>query len=156
MNEVVLRPFGEGGAELGMTRAEMMEHIHFISEGMNATSDTQLQIFFAWLVAMFFVAHRLSRAQFLVVSALFTYFTWDSWISMSHGWHAFIAWQEYAGLHHQVLDMTGNLSGIVEKSMQFMRTVSSDAIFYWAVYASCMWFGFSCRKNQPKELGSPL
>lgn len=154
--EVLVRPFGPGGAELGMSRAEMMEHIHYLGEVVGTTYDTQLQIFFAWLVAMFFVAHRLSKPQFIVVSLLFTYFTWSSWTSLYAGQDAFIGWQEYAGLYHAKLEPVGAPPNLIYKAMYFMRDLDMDNIYYWAVYIACMWFGVSCRNNQPKEVGSPL
>jgi hypothetical protein len=63
--EVVIRPLGEGGAELGMTRAEMLEHLDVLITASQSSVDSSIQFLFAWLVAMFFIAHRLSKVQFL-------------------------------------------------------------------------------------------
>ena len=52
---VQLLPFGEGGAELGMTRAEMLDQLHQIENSIMSTLEFQTQIIFGWLVAMFFV-----------------------------------------------------------------------------------------------------
>ena len=154
--EVLVRPFGPGGAELGMSRAEMLDHIHYLGEVTSATYDTQLQIFFAWLVAMFFVAHRLSRAQFVVVSVLFTYFTWSSWTNLYGAADAFLAWQEYAGLYNTKSEPPGAPPNLIYQAMYFMRDLEMEHIDYWAVYIACMWFGVNCRSNQPNKLGSPL
>ena len=49
----------------------MLDQLHQIENSIMSTLEFQTQIIFGWLVAMFFVAHRLSRPQISVACTLF-------------------------------------------------------------------------------------
>jgi hypothetical protein len=155
---VEIIPFGNGGAEIGMTRAEMYDRIDNLYTESVSYTTLILQITFAWLIAMFFVAHRLSRPQLFVVAVFFAWFYFESW-DLSLGAHGEIgAW--YQLLAPGGIDMLPPVD--VSWSHQVIKRLlwSADSEYrhtlpFW-IFGGCIWWAFSCRRNQPKELGSPL
>ena len=149
---VQLLPFGEGGAELGMTRAEMLDQLHQIENSIMSTLEFQTQIIFGWLVAMFFVAHRLSHPQISVACTLFLGISLlnlgviVSAISRINSWAGYL--YPDSG-NPNSLDAVGVLIAILSNGWLQLS-------FILSVYAACIWWAFSCRRNQPNEIGSPL
>ena len=95
--EVIIRTFGEGGAELGMTRAEMLEHIDVLIMGGVSAVDSSIQFLFAWLVAMFFIAHRLSRIQFFTATGFYLVMSFLKYAELACNYTAQDTWIRYAG-----------------------------------------------------------
>jgi hypothetical protein len=152
---VQIIPFGEGGAELGMTRAEMLEHTDNLEADWASYTTTVLQLTFAWLIGMFFVAHRLSRSQLFVAIAFFGIFyfqTWSSYMSIVDAidrWNAHMWPSDYVALNPD--------QNLLRQAVEFLNIGSWawDALPFM-LFAGCIWWAFSCRRNQPKELGSPF
>lgn len=152
VDEIVIVPFGKGGAELGMTRAEMLEQINYLDGSITTTLEFQTQIIFGWLVAMFFVAHRLSRSQLLTACVFFVAISMlnlgvlAAAVSKAEQWYSFL----YPTLEsNDPLDALGMLLSIVGNGWAQVTVILS-------VYVACIWWAASCRRNQPKDIGSPL
>jgi hypothetical protein len=149
------RSFGEGGAELGMTRGEMLEHIDSLLHGQQILIEYQTQLIFGWLAVSFFVAHRLSRAQFILACVFFSLFTLNNYVNIADAWSSLDTWVSMAGF------IPGNSGVEAEQSaMERLIDVTTGDIAYamlgLCAYVACIWFAVSCRRNQPNTIGSPL
>jgi len=155
---VEIIPFGNGGAELGMTRAEMYDRLdNLYAEWIGYTTLT-LQITFAWLIAMFFVAHRLSRPQLFVVAVFFSWFYFQSWQLQMSTLREIAAWSQLLAPEGIELLPARDYSWAHRSMRAFLYGTDSqyrDTIPF-LMFAGCIWWAFSCRRNQPKEIGSPL
>jgi hypothetical protein len=156
---VQIIPFGEGGAEIGMTRAEIHEHMDYLRSNFDVITTTILQLVFAWLVGMFFVAHRLSRLQLFVATIFFAVFYFQAWshyfiiIDEYELWHSFAWPADYA---HYGFTPSPDRTWMI-KAVHYLNFTGPlwDALPL-IMFAGSIWWASSCRRNQPKELGSPL
>ena len=155
VKEVVVRPFGEGGAELGMTRAEMLEHIDFLSEAFQSSIDGSVQFLFAWLVAMFFVAHRLSIVQFLVANGFYLAISTLQYVTLFTLSRSAEVWSRYAGFYTQTNEV-GVQPTILDRTIDAVIGGYSQSLVFWGVVAAGIWWAVSCRRNQPNQIGSPI
>ena len=155
VKQVAIRPFGEGGEELGMTRAEMLDHINVLEGTFSAAVGSSVEFLFAWLVAMFFIAHRLSKLQFLVASGIYLLLMSMHYFSMVSSATYTETWKRYAGFNTQ-LNTTGAEKTFLDSSIELIQGGQFASIVYWGVIVISIWWAFSCRENQPKDIGSPL
>jgi len=153
--EVVIRPFGEGGAQLGMSRAEMLEHLDVLITAGQSAVDSSIQFLFAWLVAMFFIAHRLSKVQFFVAIGFYLGISFLKYAELASNFAAQDTWAGYAGFYVQEHDV-GAESNLFDKMIEVALSDQSLSLTFWAVVAASIWWAISCRKNQPNEVGSPI
>ena len=147
MTEMI--PFGEGGAELNMTRAEMIEHARAREEEQQAIIDSQTQLVFAWLLAMYFVGRRLNRFQFAVISFFFTLLTFNKWLNLHFLIDSAQRWWTYAGA--SAMDFAAHGEG--------MEAGLTTALSGWLIgglafllWACCMWWGISCYRGSGPSL----
>ena len=151
---VEIRPFGDGGAELGMSRAEMLDQINFLRESLATAIGDSIEILFAWLVVMFFIAHRLSRAQFFtavsfyLIGHIYLYGTMYRHVMLQS------VWARYGGFISRA-DAGGGTTPI-DSLLSFLMSGYTSTFVYWAIVATSIWWAVSCRRNQPKDIGSPL
>ncbi len=155
VKQVAIRPFGEGGEELGMTRAEMLDHINVLESASSAAVGSSVEFLFAWLVAMFFIAHRLSKLQFLVATGIYLILMSMHYFSMVSSATYTETWKRYAGFSTQA-DATGTEKTILDSGIEFAQGGHFASLVFWVVVAISIWWAVSCRENQPKEIGSPL
>ena len=153
--ELIIRPFGEGGADLGMTRAEMLEHIDVLVMAGVSAIDSSIQFLFAWLVAMFFIAHRLSRAQFLAAIGFYLVMSFLKYAELVSNYTAQDTWVRYAGFYLQEHEV-GVEPALTDKVVEAALSYVALSLMFWAVVAASIWWAVSCRRNQPHEAGSPL
>ena len=146
-----LKPFGPGGAELGMTRAEMLDRIDYLESAEMAGIEFQTEVMFAWLVAMFFIAHRLSRTQFLACCLLFSLICLWNYMNIWDNMIAFTAWQYLAGFHP--VDPESLWDQMISV---FLGGYWMKALMALGTYVACIWFSVSCRRNQANTIGSPF
>jgi hypothetical protein len=144
--EVTVRPLGEVGLELGMTRYELYEVSNQALTTFHTNIDSLIQILFAFLMAMFFIAHRLSRRQFGF--ALVTY----SVLQFLYLRGAYNAVGEFERLNAAM--------GLPTPDFEIWAIKFSEFTFVYtvmvAMYMGSIWWSFGCRENQKKEIGSPL
>ena len=155
IEQVVIRPFGEGGAELGMTRAEMLDHINQLEAAFSSAAGSSVEFLFAWLVAMFFVAHRLTKLQFIVASGIYLLLMFTHYISMVSSTAYSETWKGYAGFNMQA-SAAGVDKTILDRSIELTLGGHFASLVYWVVVTISIWWAVSCRKNQPMDIGSPL
>ncbi len=155
VDKVAIRPFGEGGEELGMTRAEMLDHINVLEGVFSSAVGSSVEFLFAWLVAMFFIAHRLSKLQFLVASGIYLLLMSMHFLSMVNTATYTEIWKRYAGFSTQAY-ATGTDAAILDRSIDLAQGGYFVSLVFWVVVAISIWWAVSCRENQPKEIGSPL
>ena len=147
ITEMTVRPLGEYGLELGMTRFELLELSNQASERIGGTLDWLTQLIFALLIASFFVANKLSRKQLGFLLAVYSaIFFFQLWIAAG-AYIEYYKFSEAAGL--TPIDLI-NIGGVKVDDMAIVLGL-------WLVmYMGSIWWVFSCRKSQQKELGSPL
>lgn len=155
VEEVVIRQFGEGGAELGMTRSEILEHLDQLAVLFQSNIGGSIEFLFAWLVAMFFIAHRLSKPQFLIANGFYLIICTLQYVSLLSISQAEDTWSRYGGFYTQVLDTIGDHS-LLDRIMEAAASGYFLSLVYWAVVVVSIWWAASCRKNQPKDIGSPI
>ncbi len=140
-------------SEMGMTKAEMYAQLNHLESTILTALEFQTQIIFGWLVAMFFVAHRLSRPQISVACAFFL------GISLMNLGVLVSAISRAETLQGSMFPesnfnaMPSDMTGI------FLYAISSGWLqlaFMLSVYSACIWWAISCRSNQAKVIGSPL
>ena len=148
-----LKPFGPGGAELGMSRAEMLDRVDYLESAEMAGIEFQTEVMFAWLVAMFFIAHRLSRVQFLAGCLLFSLISLWNYMNIWDNMVAFMYWQELAGFTSNGVEIVSIWDQI---SSAFLGGYWMKAAMALSTFVACIWFAFSCRRNQANTIGSPL
>ena len=153
--EVTIRPLGEGGAELGMTRAEMLEHLDVITVAGQSAMDSSIQFLFAWLVAMFFIAHRLSKVQFVAAIGFYLVMSFLKYAELVSIFRAQDSWAAYAGLVIQEHE-PGTEPTLFNQIVQAALSGHSLTLVFWAVVAASIWWAVSCRTNQPNVIGSPI
>ena len=152
--DVVIEPLGPGGAGLGMTRAEIWDQINHVESTINIAVEFQTQIIFGWLVAMFFVAHRLSGPQMFMAYVFFILINLMNLTNLVSGILRVKYWGE--------LESTPNVTA-ASQTMDFTDWLILATSAHWfqitlilSIYVACIWWAFSCRKNQPNEIGSPI
>ena len=153
--EVVIRPLGEGGDKLGMTRAEILEHLNHLDGAFQAAVDGSVQFLFAWLVAMFFVAHRLSRVQFFVANGFYLVICVLQYVTMLSIFQSQDVWSRYGGFYTQSHEV-GTEPTLLDRFLEGLIGGYSISLVFWALIAASIWWAVSCRRNQPKEIGSPI
>ena len=145
---VEIIPFGPGGAELGMTRFEILQ----MAETYKAYYGTALEIFltilFGYIIAMYLAAPKLSRVQyaiantvFLVVMANDVLFMWSAVVQNAQ-WDIFDGTYgpEVSSLYYEM--WPGWLNS-VNFYLQFFILVGLPLL--------AVWFGWRIRKNPPQD-----
>ena len=145
---VEIIPFGPGGAELGMTRYEMLQ----MAETYNAYYGTALEIFltilFGYIIAMYLAAPKLSRIQyaiantmFLVVMANHVLFMWSAVVQSSQ-------WDIFDGTYGPEVS-----SFFYEMWPGWLNSVNFYTQFFILIGLPLLavWFGWRIRKNPPRE-----
>lgn len=135
-------PFGEGGAELGMTRGEIQEHIDWLWSYQHMQTEFVIEMIFAWLVAMTFIAARLSTKQFVVAHIFYLTFLLQQFMAINDSLLALTTWQDRNGL----AAVSADIGGFAGFYMQYLLGDLDVAIFFAAVVAS-VWWSISCRKT---------
>jgi hypothetical protein len=128
-----------------MTKAEIMDQGNWALDNAVGQTDTFFQLLFGFLIAMFLIAHRLSRTQFTAALVLYSsvvLLTGDQWLDRVIFFEAI---ERFLGgdPFHTFLNV---------KIPYFVPML----IVYCLMFAGSIWWAFSCRRNQPKEIGSPL
>lgn len=139
--------------EIGMTKAEMYVQLNQLESTILTALEFQTQIIFGWLVAMFFVAHRLSRPQISVACIFFLGISLMNLAVIVSAISRAETWQDNLFPTSNVTAMPSDMTGI------FFYVISSGWLqlaFILSVYAACIWWAISCRRNQSNVIGSPL
>lgn len=131
----VTRPLGNVGIELDLTRAELLELADRQAQRWFDHISWAMEITFAFMIATFFIAHRLSRPQFFFLLVAYTLFMMSNIQGYSVASYE-IAPELYAGIMYPV--------------------EAIPLLLYVILYMGSIWWAISCRRNQPKEIGSPL
>ena len=133
----------------------MLDHINQLEAAFSSAAGSSIEFLFAWLVAMFFVAHRLTRFQFVVVSGIYLLLMFTHYVSMVSSAAYSEVWKGYAGFNTQ-----GNATGvdktILDRSIELALGGHFASLVFWVMVAISIWWAVSCRKNQPMDIGSPL
>jgi hypothetical protein len=142
----VTRPLGSVGIELGLTRVELLELAdRQIQMGFDYISWA-MEITFAFIIATFFIAHRLSRSQFFFLLAAYTLF-------ICHNFEGYL-------ITRYEVDFWLKAAGMIVSAPEFAGIAypveTIPFLLYATFYVGSIWWAISCRRNQPKEIGSPL
>ena len=98
------------------------------------------------LIASFFIAHRLSRSQLILVMSLYSLLVaMNLYIFASH-----VA--EYEGFS-AAADLPVD---VIEVGSYRFPLLGPQIFLYFLMYLASLWWVMSCRKNQSKQLESPL
>ena len=138
---------------MGMTKAEIYVQLNQLESTILTALEFQTQIIFGWLVAMFFVAHRLSRPQISVACIFFLGISLMNLAVIVSAISRAETWQDYLFPTSNVVAMPSDMTDI------FLDVISSGWLqlaFMLSVYAACIWWAISCRRNQSNVIGSPL
>ena len=114
-----------------------------------------VQFLFAWLVAMFFVAHRLSKVQFLVANGFYLAISTLQYVTMVTLLQTQDVWSCYGGFYTQSHEV-GTQPTLLERIIDGIPGGYSLSLVFWVVVAAALWWAVSCRRNQPNEIGSPI
>ena len=145
-NEPAVLPLGEGGAELGMTRGEIQEHIDWLWGYNLAQTEFAIEMIFAWFVAMTFIARRLTTRQFIVVHFFYLAFLLRQYMAMEDAQIALVVWLERIGLPPVNTD-----PGFITNFYRQYVSGYADQVLFIAAVAGSVWWSLSCRKA-----GNPL
>ena len=140
-------------SEMGMTNAEIYAQLNQMEATILTALEFQTQIIFGWLVAMFFVAHRLSRPQISVACTFFLCISLMNLAVIVSAISRAETWQGYLFPNSNANAMPSDMTGI------FLYVISSGWLqlaFVLSLYAACIWWAISCRRNQSNVIGSPL
>ncbi|MEM9531745.1 MAG: hypothetical protein AAGA23_12565 [Pseudomonadota bacterium] len=135
-------PFGEGGAELGMTRGEIQEHIDWLWSYNQVQTEFVIEMVFAWFVAMTFIAKRLTTRQFIVAHVFYLLFLVRQYMAMEDATIALGTWIERNGLSPVNTD-----PGLVTYLYNNYLGIFMDQFLFLAVVAGSVWWSVSCRKT---------
>ena len=132
--------------ELNLSIFEYRELSNQAMDRMGVSMDFITQIIFAMLIASFFIAHRLSRSQLILVMSLYSLLVaMNLYIFASHV-AEFEGFSAAAGLPVDVIEVG---------SYRF-PLLGPQIFLYFLMYLASLWWVMSCRKNQSKQLESPL
>jgi len=142
----VTRPLGNVGIELDLTRVELLELADRQAQMGFDYISWAMEITFAFMIATFFIAHRLSRPQFFFLLVAYTLFIFHNLEGYSVASHEIRFWLEAAGMRVSAPEFAG-IAYPVE---------AIPLLLYAIFYMGSIWWAISCRRNQAKEIGSPL
>ena len=141
---VKVRPFGPGGAEMDMTRAEMLEHIGQLTNQIAASTEILITLLFGWLISTYLVAHKLSRVQFSISAVLYSIWCWLTWSNIQINKDVREVWGRYAGMK----PLTDEDASAFSELLIFL-TSYVDPFFVLAalMYFASMYFAFISRRT---------
>ena len=135
-----------GAPELGMTRGEMLQHIDFLWTYMQEQTDFTVQIVFAWLVAMFFIANKLPTYQFVAAHVFYLIFLLRQYFRIADTGTALDVWYDRIGLPGWSYADRGE--PLMDFYVRYFAPVIDQSIFFLVV-AGTIWWSISCRRRQP-------
>ena len=145
---VEIIPFGPGGAELGMTRYEILQMAETYNAYFGDAMEIFLTILFGYIIAMYLAAPKLSRIQyaiantvFLVVMANQILFTYRTMVT-SNQWDIFDGTYgpEVSSFLYEVFPVW---LAMVNTLLQFFLLITLPML--------AVWFGWRIRKNPPRD-----
>ena len=151
---VAVRAFGPGGAEMGMSRAEMYARIDNLEITIMTALQFEAQIIFGWLVAMFFAAHRLSRLQMLLACVFFLAVGLLNLAVIVSAITRAGYWMEM--LYASSADDLEETASVLDVFLSVISNGPFQLALILSLYSACIWWAYSCRRNQKMEIGSPL
>ena len=145
---VEIIPFGPGGAELGMTRYEILQMMETYNAYFTTAADVHLTILFGYIVAMYLAGPKLTRVQYVIANTIFLvvmafYILTMYWTAtMSAQWGAWDG--PYGDEMISVYDeMFPRWLGLVRWYLQWALIIGTPIL--------AIWFGWRIRKNPPRD-----
>ena len=145
---VEIIPFGPGGAELGMTRYEILQMAETYTAYFASAVELFLTILFGYIVAMYLAGPKLSRVQyaiantvFLVVMASYALTMWWT-LAVATQWFAFDGKypDEMASVFNEMMPLW---LSTVRFYLQWGLIIGTPLL--------AVWFGWRIRKNPPQD-----
>ena len=145
---VEIIPFGPGGAELGMTRFEMLQMMEVSNTHYGTAMEMFLTILFGYIVAMYLAAPKLSRIQYAIANTVFL-------VPMAN--HVLFMYRTVV-VSGQWAYWDGDYGDEMFTRMDEMFPVWLAMVNYylqWVLLIGlpllAVWFGWRIRKNPPRE-----
>ena len=145
---VEIIPFGPGGAELGMTRYEMLQMMEASNTHFGTAMEMFLTILFGYIVAMYLAGPKLSRVQYAIANTVFlvpmanhVLFMYGT-VVRSAQWDIFDGTYgpEVSSYYYEMFPLWLNS---VIFYLQFFLLVGLPLL--------AVWFGWRIRKNPPQD-----
>lgn len=139
-------PSDQGGADLGMSRAEIFEHADALYDFVLTISQMQVTLLFGFLVAAYLVAHKLNRTQLVVGVGIysFVYLTQTAVAySFQERMYLFI---EYAGVNNQVRSAVSDTTNAIAMSAQNANSIALSISLI--PFIGSLYFAYSCIKSK--------
>jgi hypothetical protein len=137
MSNIEVIQFGPGGAELGMTRMNMIEIARSYSDSFWGSLETYIVVIFAYVVAMFIAGIRLRRMEYITLTTTYSLFAVFVCLATVNYASLSLKWLSYSGLK-------GVGSGY--------PIATTMGVILLSILVISIWFGWSIRN--PKVSGS--
>jgi len=145
---VEIIPFGPGGAELGMTRYEILQMAETYTAYFTGAVEIQLTILFGYIVAMYLAGPKLSRVQYAIANTVFLVVMASFALTMYWTLAVATQWFAFDGKYPDEMASAFN---------EMMPLWLSTVQFYlqWGLIIGtpllAVWFGWRIRKNPPRD-----
>lgn len=140
--------FGPGGAELGMTRFEMLQMMETYNAYFTTAAEIHLTILFGYIVAMYLAGPKLSRIQYAIANTMFL-IVMAFYILTMHWTQAVSAqWAAWDGPYGKEMlsvfnDLMPRWLGLVQFYLQWALIIGTPLL--------AVWFSWRIRKNPPRD-----